>query len=288
MTRGLVRVGGSLALACALFGLLGSANPLSAKPKPAAFKQILVNCSPNPAVEVAASSVILQCQVEALASAAGKTVTISAGQLRGHCASVIFHTLVSGDVKGAITLPLDNDGNAVVSVSAFGCAPGSALVSADLNAPPFATAVSKLILEAPQVTPAGVKVFANPEIEVGDVAHTPIISAKTASEVDLSIYVETSPVYAEQSVSVTSNQLTERCGQGSLFEGDTNTTVLAATAGPAGGIVATQALDNAGNAAFLFQGGSCAAGKSTVIAEVGGGGPTYSTRATILPPSVTI
>jgi hypothetical protein len=194
-----------------------------------------------------------------------------------------------------VTVVLDNDGNATIVVLADDCAPGSDLITVDLNAPPFPTATTKLIVESPQVTPPGIHAFPNPEVEVGDnpAAMRP---NNTESEADFVFYVETSPVYAEQFATIASDQLTERCGTGFIWEDVEG--VMQGTpnnghngfphAGGVSGITTSGPIDNDGNTVFNFFGGSCAAGKSTVIAEIGGGGPTYSTQVNILPPAVTI
>jgi hypothetical protein len=49
--------------------------------------------------------------------------------------------------------------------------------------------------------------------------------------------------------------------------------------------VATGTLDDDGNAVFVFKGASCAAGTSTVTADVDAGtDPTYTTTFTVSPP----
>jgi len=103
-------------------------------------------------------------------------------------------------------------------------------------------------------------------------------------------YVETDPVYAEQTVEISSPELQDRCGTGwslGSFTGDisygrgstfesTNTT-------------ATAILDDDGNAVFIFVGASCAAGSSVVTADVEAGThPTYTTTFNVLPPQPTI
>jgi hypothetical protein len=126
-----------------------------------------------------------------------------------------------------------------------------------------------------------------------------------ASDVYIVFYVEAPPVYAEQFVTITSDQLTARCGLGYVWEdsaGLSTTAALLAAPGTAGpttaaftattstthGIVVSTTIDNDGNAVFIFKGSSCAAGKSTVIADVQNGGPTLSTLYNILPPQVTV
>jgi hypothetical protein len=295
----------AVVLATATISIVGlSANQASAKkPKPAAAPQIMVTCSPNPVVETGTSLVQDICQVEANPSFAGKPVTISSTQLAARCVGgAVFGTLTAGPglafAGNPITLPLDNDGNATVVAVGNDCAPGSALIDASLDAPPFATAITKLVMEPPQVTPPGVRAFPNPEVEVGDNPMPPA-PGNSASEAYFVFYVETNPVYAEQIATLTSDQFTERCGEGvslinvlGFLSGTANANlhnfpVLAPPVGISGLVVAGP-IDNDGNSVFIFAGSSCAAGKSTAIAEIGGGGPTYSTQFNILPPAVTI
>jgi hypothetical protein len=284
-------------LAAASFPLVGLSNGASAKPHPAATPQILIRCSPNPVVETGTSDVAVVCQVEANPSFAGKTVTISSTQLASRCTGVKL--LGAGGFIFTIssaTITLDNDGNTQVYFMNLDCAPGSALVTADVDSPPFATAVTKLVISPPQVTPAGVKAFPNPDVEVGDGA--PIAPGSTLdnnpSEADFVFMVETNPVYAEQSVSLSSDQLAVRCGGGSDIFWFTPTTIHGQFVPPTPGQVFVNGggtgvgLDNDGNAVFVWTLASCAAGKSVVIAEIGGGGPTYSSQVAILPPAVTI
>jgi hypothetical protein len=293
--RNILRVAAVVAAVALPLGLSTGQASAKPKPKPKATPQISVTCSPNPLVETATSNVLAICQVESNPSNAGTPVTISSTQLASRCATTLYHTIISGGIPRAITLPLDNDGNALVAITATDCAPGSALVTADLDGPPFSTAVTKLVIEPPQVTAPGVKGFPANEVEVGDNTFAVGTSANTASEVEIVFYIETNPVYAEQSASITSDQLTERCLQGFIWQssdgtsGGGSTGFHLATFGTAGAVlVPDTGIDNDGNVAVLFQGASCAAGKSTVIAEIGGGGPTYSTQFNILPPAVTI
>ena len=282
-----------------------STGSASGKPKPKAAPQILVTCSPNPLVETSTSLVQAVCQVEANPSFAGKSVSISSTQLGSRCAGGSEFPVMNSGFFGSpnpLTILLDNDGNATVLAIGFECAPGSALIDASVDAPPFATGITKLVIASPQVTPPGLHAFPNPEVEVGDEppTFTPPVGTtfNTASEAYFVFYVETNPVYAEQVVSLTSDQFTERCGAGvslisfsGAFAGLANSALFTfPTAPPIGtsGLVVVGTIDNDGNSVFIFAGSSCAAGKSTAIAEVGGGGPTYSTQFNILPPAVTI
>jgi hypothetical protein len=277
--------------AAAIIPVVGlSTTAAVAKPKPKAAKQILVTASPNPIVETATSDVVAVVQVEAMASDAGSAVTLSSTQLSSRCSATFFGVFTAPGTAAPITLTLDNDGNASAIVSGRNCAPGSALIDASLDAPPFSTAITKLVIEPPQVTPPGVRAFPNPMVEVGDGA-PPAVGAQTnvASEAQFVSYVETAPVYAEQDVTITSDQLTERCGGGFRWVFLTPTGfVFSALNGPTTGRVITNTIDNDGNSVSFFFGSSCAAGKSTIIADIENGGPTYSTQFNILPPAVTI
>jgi hypothetical protein len=291
-----------MAVACvSVVGLFG-AGPLAAKAKhhKAPHAQILVTVSPNPAVETSTSNVDLVIQVETNPTFANDTVTISSTQLTAACPGAAnnpaYATLEGGTPLApvaplnSITVTLDNDGNATVTVDALNCRPGTDLVEADLNAPPFLTATTRLTLLPPQVTPRGIKGYPANEVVTGDGGQ----GLYSASDLYSVFYVETNPVFAEQTVTIAADQLTERCGLGFSWYNSASfpATVVAGANGSLGpgstGNVVSQALDNDGNAAFIFTGASCAAGKSTIVAEVLNNGPTYSTQYNILPPAVTI
>jgi hypothetical protein len=216
-------------------------------------------------------------QIEATPRLAGDTITVSSTQLASRCADG-----TGVPFSQTLSLTLDNDGNANVIVSGAQCAPGTALIVADVDAPPFSTVVRKLVIEPPQVTPPGLHGFPQPEVEVGDGGAG---SLNAPSEADFVFLVEAPPVYAEQNVEITSDQLAQRCAGngGDWFD------VLMNFLGSGPGSVPslTGGIDNDGNAVFVFVGASCAAGTSTVIADINTG-PTYSTQVKILPPAVTI
>jgi hypothetical protein len=245
---------------------------------------ITVQVDPTPAVETYQSDIFAIIQVETSASFAGDAVSISSSQLSASCAAVAFVN-EPGVVSGSVIL--DDDGNATVWVEAVNCAPGSDVVEADLEAAPYYTALGTLVASPPVVTPPGV--FGYPqtsgtvttgEVETGDT------TASGESDVYAVFYVETDPVYAEDFVALSSNELESRCGGGwflgSFVQG------IGATKGIVGP-PALAALDDDGNAAFLFEGASCAAGTSDVVAEVlGGDHTTYTTTFTIDAPQPTI
>jgi hypothetical protein len=103
------------------------------------------------------------------------------------------------------------------------------------------------------------------------------------SDVYTVFYVETSPVYAEQPVEISSPELVARCLQGSRWESNGSGSPFVNNA------TASATLDDDGNAAFVFKGASCAAGDSAVIADVEAGThPTYTTTYSIVAPMVTL
>jgi uncharacterized repeat protein (TIGR01451 family) len=225
-------------------------------------------------------------QVETSPAYAGDTVNISSSQLEASCGGVIyFETLQGGSTSAptvsadTISVVLDDDGNVTVVVEGAPCAPGSDLIEADLTGAPYLTATTILDVEPPQVTPSGVTAYPTTEVETGNSA------TSGNSDVYTVFYVETSPVYAEQPVTITSPELDARCGQGWRWEPGTGPVIDQAS----GTTIATGILDDDGNATFVFKGASCAAGDSTVIADVDAGThPTYTTTFTVDSPVVTL
>ncbi|HXQ59756.1 MAG TPA: hypothetical protein VN799_06645 [Acidimicrobiales bacterium] len=267
--------------------------------------QITVQVDPQPVVETGQSEVHVVVQVETLPSYAGDAVNIDASQLAASCTTVTFETLqVPG--AGAQTVPptvfvypdridavLDDDGNVTVVVDGIDCAPGTDVIEADLEVAPFLTALTTLVVAPPAVTTEGITVNPrfgglNQELETGDT------SASGDSDIYAVFYVETNPVYAEQTVEIGSSQLESRCIEGWSWEAG-NTTGSGVGPGvnsPVTGVGENTAaevstvLDDDGNAVFIFDGVSCAAGPSQVIAEVmAGTHPTYVTQFTVLPPA---
>jgi hypothetical protein len=270
--------------------------------------QITVQVDPQPVVETGQSEVHVVIQVETLPSYAGDAVNIDASQLAASCATVTFDTLqVPG--AGAQTVPptvfvypnridavLDDDGNVTVVADGIDCAPGSALIEADLEVAPFLTALTTLVVAPPAVTTEGLTVNPrfgglNQELETGDT------SASGDSDIYAVFYVETNPVYAEQTVEIGSAQLESRCIEGWQWQAG-NTAGIGVGPGvnsPVVGVGENTAaevstvLDDDGNAVFIFDGVSCAAGPSQVIADVmAGTHPTYVTQFTVLPPAPVI
>ena len=236
---------------------------------------LAVTVSPNPLVETGQSEVHAVVQVEACPSFAGDKVNIDTSQLATSCATVAFGTLQPGThpATDSIQVVLDDDGNVTVSLTGFNCAPGSSVIEADLTAAPYLTALTTLIAQPPIVTPTGVVGYPANEVETGDT------TASGHSDVYAVFYVETDPVYAETTVEISSAQLAGRCLGGVTWTSNQGTFT---------GATATATLDDDGNAVFAFSGASCAAGTSTVIADVlAGTHVTYTSTYTIQPPMVT-
>jgi hypothetical protein len=267
---------------------------------------ITVTVSPNPLVETGQSEVHAVIQVETNPSFAGDEVNIDSSQLTSSCKTVTYENLQNGGSTdnpntsdNRIDAVLDDDGNATVVVDAFDCAPGTSVIEADLEVAPFYTALTTLVALPPAVTPEGLTGYPQisgsaQEVETGDT------STSGDSNVYAVFYVETNPVYAEQTVEISSSQLEGRCirgwrwepgnpdgvgvtGPGLGYSGDIN------GVGVNNGDRAATILDDDGNATFTFKGTSCAAGPSQVIADVlAGTHQTYVSTFTVDPPAPTI
>ena len=265
---------------------------------------ITVTVDPNPLVETGQSEVHAVVQVETNPSFAGDEVNIDSSQLEASCLDGITFENLQG--TGTTEMPnvqdqridavLDDDGNATVIMEGTDCAPGTSVVEADLEVAPFYTALATLTALPPGVTPEGLTGYPQSngsaqEVETGDT------STSGDSNVYAVFYVETNPVYAEQTVEISSSQLEGRCIEGWRWEaGNLNGVGV----GP--GVVspeygtgvntetkASTVLDDDGNAVFIFKGTSCAAGPSEVIADVlAGTHQTYTTMFTVNPPAPTI
>jgi len=207
------------------------------------------------------------------------TVTISSDELYNRCAGNLNWFLTPSFATKAIRrmgspsidATLDNDGEAtVVAFAGPSCAAGTSIVSAHLNAPPFATVNARYRIIAPQDTPRGV--MALPSSQVEDSVNS---SAATI------VYAEFNPVFSERSVTFRSNELYSRCADGLtwIVPGFLDQT----------GPTATATLDNNGNAwAIALAGPSCAAGKSQIEASLTSAPYTsYLTWFNILSPRVT-
>ena len=247
---------------------------------------LTIQVDPNPLVEFGASEVFAVVQVEANPSFAGDAVNIDSSQLQSSCGGrIVFQHYVNSlptRSVDSVQAVLDNDGNATVLLLGVDCAPGTSVVEADLDVAPFPTALTTLRALPPGVTPAGLTGYPTSsgtvpggEVETGDTA------ASGDSNVYAVFYVETDPVYAEQTISISSAQLEARCLRG--FHWTTGAGAVSTSSS------VSDMVDDDGNAVFAFMGISCAAGPSVVIAEVGAGvHTTYTGTFTINPPAPTI
>jgi hypothetical protein len=252
---------------------------------------ITVQVDPNPLVETGESSIFATVQVETSPLFAGDRVHISSPQFTASCQTPIgFGSLQPGGGGGTdASVVLDDDGNVTVMMEGMDCAPGSDVVEADLAVAPYYTALGTLVANPPVVTPTGVAGFPTTSgtVTTGEVA-TGDTTASGESDVYAVFYVETDPVYAEQTVDINSAQLEARCGGFWIWSG-TNAGRSANGTTVNTGLPPTSVLDNDGNAVFVFEGASCAAGPSEVIAEVEAGShPTYTTTFNINAPQPTI
>jgi hypothetical protein len=268
--------------ACKAGGGGGTGGPGGTTPPPA--PNIIVTVAPDPVQEVGTSEVDFVVQVETLDVFANQTVDISSQQLFLDCLSLTWRSSASGTTSaiigtgaGVTGVLLDNDGNATVELQGEDCAPGPNLIEADLGKAPYTTAQATLTALPPeQTTFPTITAAPNPEVETGDNA-----PGNAESQVYVNFLIEENPVYAEQTVDVTSAQLTNRCELGTTLWSSTGGTTIGTT-----GVSAI--LDNDGNADVTFEGISCASGPSLVDAElVGGTHDTFTTTFTISPPGLT-
>jgi hypothetical protein len=263
----------------------------------------------TPLVETGQSEVHFVIQVETSPSFAGQPVNIDSSQLSSSCATLSYENLqipgggnnanpvtLNVSTTGHISSILDNDGNATVVADGTDCAPGSDVMEADLQVAPFYTAITTLTVAPPMVTPVGVAGYPRiaggaGEVETGDTLKS------GDSNVYAVFYVETDPVYAEQSVEIDSTQLDGRCIKGWIWEPGNalGVGVGVGYSGPIRGVgintgtKPSTIIDNDGNAVFVFKGVSCASGVAVVIADVlAGSHPTYTTTFTVEPPAPTI
>jgi hypothetical protein len=251
-----------------------------------------VQIDPNPVVETGQSDLNVVVQVETSPSYAGDVVEISSSQLFATCGVVFlsteqdsgplvfFNTTYSASAPLSVTL--DDDGNATIWVTGQNCAPGTDIVDASMVAAPYLTAIGTLTAVPPVTTTAGVSgyptysgVVTTGEVETGDTA------ASGESDVYAVFYVETDPVYAEQTAEISDDQLADSCLGGFVWYNEFG--------GNLASVEPSQPLDDDGNAVFVFVGSSCAATTTTVIADVlAGTHPTYTNTFTVSAPAPTI
>ena len=270
----------------------GGGSGAGANPAP-----IMVQIDPNPLVETGQSVVTAIVQVETSPSLAGDTVNVSSTQLLAACAGgLAFEAFpLTGNNSDSAQVTLDDDGNATVNIEGNDCAPGPSLVEADLAVAPYYTALGTLNAEPPVVTTPGLFGYpttsgtvAGGEVETGDAGPN-----FHQSDVLAVFYVETDPVYAEAQVEISSAQLQARCEDVWSFrplnQPGSDSFGVGNVLRPASPATATATLDDDGNAVFLFEGASCAAGSSVVTADVlAGDHPTYTATFNVLPPQPTI
>ena len=210
-----------------------AAAPVPVAVVPVAPPNIIVSVSPSPVQEVGTSEIDAVVEVEALPIFANQTVDISSLQLSLDCLSLVWLSSAAGvpsaqistgtNAAGVTGVKLDNDGNATVEIQGEDCAPGPNNFEADLGAAPYTTADA-----TPHGSAAGrdqvptITGAPNPEVETGDDAPGTLSPRSTPTS-----SIEEAPVYAEQIVDVTSNQLTDRCEAGK--------TLWSSTAGLGGG-----------------------------------------------------
>jgi hypothetical protein len=219
-------------------------------------------------------------QISVSPSLGGATARVGSPALRAACSTLSFESVAARDLsdprwgRDRIDMVLDANGNANVAVVGTKCAAGSYRVTADLTGPPYLTASSSVSVVAPTTLKAGVTVSPAKEVLTGN---TP--ASGDANYTGLFV-VSANPVYAGQTVQLSSAQLASRCG-GLRWESNATSGVV--------GSSATASIDQNGNAAFLVFGAHCASGDSKVTAVVlSGTHPTYSTTATMVAPTVVV
>lgn len=267
----------AVAAAALIVPLAGIVSATSAGAAAPMTPKIVVSVTPNPLTEAGDSAVNAVVQVGALVSLAGASVNISSIDLTNTCASVEFETIAGGlppAGSNPITVVLDNEGNATVEVDAVGCTPGTDVIEADLLAVPYKTATTTLTVIGPTNTPKGVWASPSKEVETGTAGEG------GNSDVYAVFTAEASSKYSEQTVEIQSDELVDRCGQGS--EWVTNDGVFSDST------TAVATLDDNGNATFVFFGASCATGTSTVLVDVEAGlHPKYTTTFKVKSPRPT-
>ena len=240
---------------------------------------ITVTVAPNPLVETGLSEIRAVVEVETSPSLSGATVHIDSSQLAAVCGgAVLFGSLQPGAVYGAdsVQVVLDADGNATVNLYGIDCAPGPSVVEADLVAAPYYTALTILNVLPPNVTPAGVTGY--PDQRGGDGQHGGERRLRRLRR-----------VLRGDRPRLRRADGGDRIGAAVQPLPRGHQTRLDLEPGAFATSTATATLDDDGNAVFSFTGSSCAAGTSTVIADVLAGiHSTYVTTYTILAPAPTI
>jgi hypothetical protein len=236
---------------------------LSAPPK------LLVSVTPNPLTETGAGEVHAVVQVSTSPGLEGDLVMISSPSLDAACTGGVTFTSISAGTTEPLTgdpqaVHLDGEGNATVTVSASRCSAGKALFEADLIGAPYYSATTTLDVLPPEATSRGVSPSPGSEIETGNTDES------GEGDIYAVFNVETSAVYAEQSVEIQASQLVDRCGLGSYWLSNQGASSTDGTAAGSSSTWTAQ-LDDTGSATFEFFGASCASGNSIVLASVEAG-----------------
>jgi hypothetical protein len=197
-------------------------------------------------------------QVECLPTFSEDFVTISSQQLYDMCHGTLMWAAANAfpfaPAPGiSIRTSLDDDGNATVAVwGGPSCAPGPALITAELQAAPYATAATLFVALPPRDTTVGLTALPAAEVEDSNLSAIAAI-----------IQVEYPSQLAESMVNINAPQLFNHCAGGLTW------------VGPEAGVLGTGvnttrvSLDDNGNAFVVVLGGpSCAAGLSLITADL--------------------
>jgi hypothetical protein len=250
---------GLMVMASSLFLLAGTA---SAHPNGSPTSTCVVNSLPSfmDQGEFATNSSVADIiQVGCNPEFAGQTVKITDQELSARCHGKLSWSVpfpykpVTGATIAKVTL--DNHGNAtVIAWGGPGCAPGETLVAAHLEEAPYTTVTTPFAIALGKETTEGVEAIPSSLIE-DDVT----------SSVATIVQVEFPPVYAEQYVEVTAEQLYQRCliKPHLVWVGPDEKVLNKSGEGT------KVQLDNSGNAfVVLLGGGSCASGPSEIEASL--------------------
>jgi len=231
---------------------------------------------PPPTLPPDVSAII---EVEASPLQDNHRVTISSPGLQKGCKGLSFETLQGGTVasprvdQDSIRVALDADGNADVVLNGVQCVPGDYVVIGAMDSGKISQKTN-LVVDPPQVRyPREIVGSPANEVETGN---TP---ASGDSDVYTVFNFTSSPGYAERHATISSEQLLKHCRKGIVWETNSPISPFVNSA------TATATIDDDGNATFVFNGASCAAGVYLVTATVGKN--TYTTNYDIDPPAST-
>jgi len=267
-------------LAAFVFAGTASAAPADSAATPAqAATPCIINTTthiPEAGMLNTESSFADVIQVECSPRYSESTVTIESTQLNNSCIGTLSWSAVypyAPVVGSAITATLDNEGNAtVVAWGGPSCVPGRDLITASLNAPPYSTASTTVTVMPPLTMTPGVKAYPASLVEDN------VFSAAATV-----IMVSFSPTESNKFVNITSQELFSRCG-GSLTWVGPDEVVMGT-----GTNTTTVQLDDNGNAFVVaLAGPNCAAGTSTIVADLASTPyTTYTTTFTVQAPRPT-